>query len=310
MNTTERITSVVSMKPMIVIKEEQMSIERSQMGKVVGRNLVNKKHLEKTYGVEITVNGEEIVIKGPADMVAATKRAIEEILLSETISFLIDKDYVSLVIGLKGERIASLRKMHNVKIIINNEGEVNIVGNKSRCEAAKEDIEFKINQAKIDHPYEEKFSVPVELLDHVAGMNRSNLIRIQSTYNVHVSLPSTKDGRPDIWVKGTSAEAVSSAKKDIQDALVNSTSFFIEKEYVGFVIGREGESINHLQKVHNVTIDINKGDGKVVIAGRNMSGCEACKEAIESLIEKKTIATHQEKFFVPEFAHDVEVGRR
>lgn len=73
---------------------------------VAGRKGRNVKRLEKIYGIKIILlskGGSPITIEGPAKLIVAAKKGIEQNLSSKTSSvFFIKKDYVCLVIGRKG----------------------------------------------------------------------------------------------------------------------------------------------------------------------------------------------------------------
>ena len=256
MNSTEETTFLVSKKPTIV--KENMYIGPEHMGYVVGCKLSKVNRLKKIYGVEITLRergGSQIVIKGSADMVAAAKKDIEESLACET--FFVEKEFVAVIIGPKGERIKTLRIVHNVNIRINNEGEVVVFGKKSEREAAKKAIESIINQNKIDEPYKETFSVTADLRGYAAGFHISDVYRIESIYNVHVYQSSTKFGLSEILVKGASAENVSAAKKD----MIENCPLTLSLDE-GMFDGRE-ETIRRLKKEHE--------------AQRNLFGARQCQ---------------------------------
>jgi len=284
-----------------------MIIELENMAFVVGREMANVKRLQEVFGIEIVVprglNGTQIILKGPADKVAATKKDIKESF--HQITFLIEKEYVPLVIGPKGQRIGSLRAAHiHAKITITNDGKIKVVGKESECHAVKEKIKSQINKVKMVYPFEDKFLVPAGMKFLVAGRDYSNVKRIASTYNVQVSLPSSKNCElSEIWVKGKSAEEVSAAKREI---LESWDVFFIKKEDLGLLIGRKGQKLRFLEKEFDVTITIiDKEDGKVVIVGKK-SGWEACKKAVELLIRKVTLPV--QKLGVPSSQLDSVVG--
>ena len=345
MNSTEATITTVSKMPTII---KEMSIEADKMCLVAGHKFSNVKRLEEMYGVRVKVPakgaGSKIVIEGPADMVSAAKKDIEESISFGT-SFFIEKEFIRLIIGPKGERIESLRKEKNVKIDISAEGEVKlfgkkigceaakeaiesiiknasivsffvekgyfgtiigregncrlglqkahnvgielnqvvVVGKKSDCEACKKTIESMIEKKKVIEPgaWMEKFYVPAHLLGSIVGMNGSNVKRIESKYDVQVSLPSAKNGRSEIWVKGKSTEDVSSAKKDIMDNLPWELVLAVDKNCYGSIIGRGGENVQRLRREYGVKIDL-KG-GYAIIDGRK-SRAEAAGEAIDTIL--------------------------
>jgi len=86
-----------------------------------------------------------------------------------------------------------------------------------------------IERFKIANPYQEKFSVPTQLISYVCGKNYSNTKRVENIHNVHVLIYSVKD-ETEFCVKGPVARNVSAAKKDLLENLGTN----MEK-----VIGRE-----------------------------------------------------------------------
>jgi len=148
--------------------------------------------------------------------------------------------------------------------IYKDEGKVVIVGEESECEACKEAIEFMIEEKKVIQSLE-KFHVPSKLLGSVAGQHFSNVNRIDSTYNVQVSLPSKiKKKQSEIWAKGTSIKDVYNAKKDIMDKLPWKLRKDLDKSFFGSINGRGGEDVQRLRRGYGgVKIDLK--NGKVVI---------------------------------------------
>ena len=106
-----------------------------------------------------------------------------------------------------------------------------------------------------------------------------------------------KEGRVKICGKEIGCEKTKEALESIIN-LATIVSFFVEKGYCDVIIERGGECIRSLEKAHNVTIELNQEDGKVVVVGTK-SDCEACKKTIESMIEKKKVLEPMEKFYVP-----------
>ena len=275
--------------PRSIIKDK-MNIEKDKMGFVLGRGSSNLKRLKEIYGVEVTPpdKGEQtIYIEGIADMVFAAKKDIEDC-IQYTTRFIIEKEYVSAVIGSEGKRIEALRKANKATYIdIKRDGQVTITGSKKCCESAKEAIESRIQRRKtaLDYVYEEKFSVPVNLLGHVVGKNFSNLIRLESTYSVHVHTSEQHSDHKEISVKGSLAENVSAAKKDILENLMPLTlSIDIDASYFGCIKGRRGENVKRLRNEHGVGIFLK--NGKVCILG-GKGRAEAAREAILSIISEK-----------------------
>jgi len=255
MSTDKKTMSPTSNKATqhsIIIKET-MNIEQGKVGLVAGRKACNLKRLKEIYGVRFILppkGGSQIILEGPAKMVEAAKKDIEQNLSCKTSlfiekdhinlligsdeistledalnlridiqedgevsitgtrceeakkaieenlsccvsSFFIEKKYRHLLIGRGGATIFSLEKAHNVKISTGDCGKVLILAkNKTEYVAAKKAIEHFIKSFKAANPYQKMLSVPAHLIGHVIGKNSSNAKRIESTYGVHVLLPS------------------------------------------------------------------------------------------------------------------------
>jgi len=344
-----------------IINETTMTIEPAMIGFVAGRNGCNLKRIKETYGVRTILppkGGSQVILEGPAKMISAVKKDIEENLscklifsienhqifvvgrggeniialenelnvkitimnsgeilvigkrceeakkaikesLSTVTNFVIEKEYRRLVLGHRGETISALVKAYGVDVNTCDDGKVEVIGNnKNQCEAAKKAIESMIERWKSSYTYEEKFSVPGNLISYITGKDGWNVNGIESTYSVHLFLRCDNDPT-EITVKGSSTDMVSTAKKIIEASVSCKTSFFIEKVYRSLVLGQKGEKMRALSEELNVHINIQE-DGGVVITGTQREATEAAKKAIESLIEQlKTVELYEEKFSVP-----------
>lgn len=259
--------------------ETSFFIEKEFSRLVIGPKGECIESLRKAHNVKITIiEGREVKLSGKRIGCEAAKEAIESIINKATIvSFIVEKYYLGMIIGRKGEQRNCLEKAHNVTIDINLEdGKVVIGGEKNDCEACKETIESMIEKNPT-----EKFYVPAHLLGSIVGKNFSNMTRIEWKYGVQVSLPSAKNGRSEIWVRGKSTEDVASAKKDIVDNLPWKSVFAVDKNCYGSIIGHGGEIVQRLRREYGVQIDL-KG-GYAYIEGRK-SRTEAARDAIDSII--------------------------
>ena len=110
----------------------------------------------------------------------------------------------------------------------------------------------------------EKMFIEPDNMGLVIGHNGCSLNRLKEIYGVHVRLPIK--GGSQIILEGP-IEMVSAAKKDIEQNQMCKTSFFIEKDYISLVIGREGKAKGDLEDALNVRISI-KVDREVVVCSR------------------------------------------
>jgi len=282
-------------------------IDKFYNGLVIGLKGEGIRSLEKEHNVQIDINDEGVVAvcgekssceaakqaietlieckkpvraidEGNSDpkMVSSTKRGIEG--TRQRMSFCIEQNYNALVIGHKGENIHALETEHDVEISIKDDGEVVVRGQTSNFESVKNAIEAMIEKWEVEDVYQEKFSVPADRIGFVVGKGGANKNRIESTYGVRVYLPA-KDGSSDeVVVKGSSADQVSAAVKDIQERFPDWTmSFPANDSLFGRMVGRGGEPVRRLEKKLRVTISVE--DGNVYITGFK-DRIEAAKDAI------------------------------
>ena len=101
--------------------------------------------------------------------------------------------------------------------------------------------------------YEERFSVPAQLIGYVIGKDGSNRKMIETTYNVCVltACAAGKD-ESEIILRGSGAEEVRAAKKHILENL--GTNLDVDDRFVGLIIGSGGKTVRHLEKELDISI--------------------------------------------------------
>jgi len=221
-------------------------------------------------------------------MVSAAKKDIEQNLFKRT-SFFIEIEYVHLVIGRDGENTRALEDALNVRTKINEDGEVIIRG--TRCEEAKKAIESMIKRLKTDFLFEEIVCVPSNLVGFVCGKNGSNRKRVESTFSVHLYIPTatTKDESKMISVKGSVAENVLAAKQDILNLEARILEWDLDESFIRRIIGPGGETVGGIEKEYGVVIHFEpknqgvKGRRRVYILGEK-DRIKAAKDDIISII--------------------------
>ncbi len=136
-----------------------------------------------------------------------------------------------------------------------------------------------IQRCKNAEIYQEEFSVDAAMMGHVVGKYGSNVNRIQSKYDVHVFVPSSRNGR-HVVVKGSTSDNVYAAKKDILDRLPCTLTLAIRERCVG------QSNVRRLEKKYGVRISFNRYGDKAYILGTK-SHAEAARKAIISEERKK-----------------------
>ena len=111
-----------------------------------------------------------------------------------------------------------------------------------------------------------------------AGTNGSHVKRIESE-GTTPCLPSAKDGRPDIWVRGSSVEDISAAKNEIIRNFALLVFLAVDEGDFESIIGLEGETVPRLCKV--VNIYLKNGNAKIT---ERKSRTKGAMEAIISTI--------------------------
>ena len=95
------------------------------------------------------------------------------------------------------------------------------------------------------------------------------------------ALYQAKDGRNHIIDIMVEAEN----QIEFNDGVLPSVEVFhIDPSFIGEIIGQAGSNIRALIEMHEVTIDIDKKDGKVKITGKNKDGVNGAKIAIETTV--------------------------
>ena len=260
-----------------------MNIAPEKMLFVAGYKKSSTLRLQIIDGVKITLpakGGSEISIEGPAVKVYSAQKEIAES-LPEEVSFVVEKDYIDLV--LRGRR--AMWKSHNAVVNIDGEGMVLIRAKKSECEVVKEAIESMIDDKKKSEAYKEIFFVAGDQMAHLfGGEDGFNLFKTtESTYNISLSFDVSQSEITgfDILVKGPVAESVYAAKKAILDNLPCTLALDVDERFIGRILGRKGEKLRRLQKDFGVEIVLE--DGVAYISG--MKGrTEAAKDAIFSIM--------------------------
>ena len=81
------------------------------------------------------------------------------------------------------------------------------------------------------------------------------------------------------------------SKKQLEEVQKKNQAFYIDKKFIGFIIGKEGANIKNLKNKYNVNITIEskkskeKNVSKVIITGENGNNVEACSKEI-NVVEK------------------------
>lgn len=163
------------------------------------------------------------------------------------------------------------------------------------------DVSYKSYSRKVIYPnsvIKETMYIDLEKMAHVVGKAMSNVNRLAKLHDVEVTLP-VKGSSPKIIIEGL-AEDVFAAKRDIEESIPLTMSFFIDKYYTPVVIGPEGKNIKFISKAYNVEIGVRK-DGQVLVSGKKRN-CEAAMKNIEfNISQRKTAENYKcaEKFSVP-----------
>jgi len=138
----------------------------------------------------------------------------------------------------------------------------------------------------------EMMTIEPNKVRYVIGREYSNLNRLKEVYGVDITLVPAIGGC-QVIIEGP-IDMVPAAKKDIKEGTPCTKSFYVERDYIRRIIGRREEDIRSLEKAHGVTISFSRKDGKIIVTG-NISGCEACQNAIEALIRNE----FWEEFYIP-----------
>ncbi|MEO1954362.1 MAG: polyribonucleotide nucleotidyltransferase, partial [Campylobacterales bacterium] len=100
------------------------------------------------------------------------------------------------------------------------------------------------------------------------------------------ALYQAKEGRSHI------IDIMLEAEKEIEfnDGVLPSTDIFhIDPSFIGDIIGQAGKTIRSIIEEFEVSIDIDKKDGKVKVSGKDKKGVQGAKEHIHSIINKPKV---------------------
>ncbi|MDQ7059801.1 MAG: polyribonucleotide nucleotidyltransferase [Sulfurimonas sp.] len=104
------------------------------------------------------------------------------------------------------------------------------------------------------------------------------------------ALYQAKEGRSHIIDIMIDAES----KIEFNDGVLPCVeSFTIDTSFIGEIIGQGGSNIRAMIEEFEVSIDIDKKDGKVKITGKNKDGVNGAKEAIDKIINTPKVAKIQ-----------------
>ena len=262
------------------IVKDTFTIEPNMMGLVIGRKGHNLKRLEEMYGVVVRLfprGGSLITVEGPAERVFAAKKDIEQNLSCKT-NFFIKKDCIGLVIGQDGDRSRAMEDALNVKIVVRNNGEVQVTG--KRCEEAKKAIEEKIS-------CETSFFVEKDYIHLLIGQEGKAILALSNAHNVRIDI--LDDG--EVVITG---KEVSSAKRAIEAMIEGwktacpfEEKFSVPARLIGCVKGKGGSNVKRIELNYGVYVQISSSaydDSKNTVIGSVAENVSAAKQYIlESL---------------------------
>lgn len=278
--------------PQTIVKEF-LSIKPDQMKLVV--DVANAKRLEKIYKVKITLPAEGgwiIKIEGPAEIVSAAKKGIEDSLPYES-SFPIENKYIDAVLSYETQQ--AIIEEYNVQIrIVRCESVRDLIvvkGKRSGCEAAEKAIESLMKKTEA---YKENIILTQDQMDHISKDSFSILKTIESLHCVSVSIGDSspsEDGRNTIEVKGPADWRVSAAKQGILDIFHCTIKLKLGGNFVEKIRDKSGgQTLRSLEEEHKVKISF--ANGKALISWmkeRAEAGWRAIKSIFTDQHENKTV---------------------
>jgi len=275
------------------------AFEDLEIGEERERQSVNKHRLESTYSIPARGEGNDILLLGPAEQVAAAKIDIIEdppVMLT----YEVDQRLIRSIGSYDAMAIEALHREHKVWIEFGF-AKVYIEGRKSSCEKALTAIQSIIAQrskllvtvaareATSPPPpviIEVEVIVPEDTIGFIAGKHLANKKRIEKAYGVKVNIPAKGKGNM-IVLQGTGVDKLNAARMDIIESLPVTLTQQIDPRFISLIVGYKGEGIKRLineYKVKSIEFDDKK---VVIIRGTNKSRCEDALKAINAIVDKR-----------------------
>lgn len=203
------------------------------------------------------------------------------------ITFKIDSEHYSKIIGRKGETIRTLRENSGAEIQMPKKGALHdyiiITGSAEACQLAKKSIEdiAKLGYSQLTHPNttSDTIQVPKAMFPRIMGSKGSTIRLLQDTTQTSIELPERGSGDETVTIIGAVA-MVLKAKAALQDLMDKGYSNVthpdwttleipFDQENVSALVGKGGSTIQALQKRYDVQIRTPNAShpGFVVIIG-------------------------------------------
>jgi len=287
-HTKGKMNIDVKKKPPIIkatqpfVTKETMMIEPAMMGLVAGRKGSNLKRLKEIYEVNISLppkGGSQIILEGPAKMVSAVKKDIEENLSCNT-SSPIEKDHTWLLIGPDGEKLQALQDEHNVRIEIRKEGKVEVTG--TRCEEAKKAIEEKLSSVT-------SFFIENDYRYLVIGQEGETIRDLKKVHNVEIHI--NVEGKVSIVGKeGEEAKkAIESVIERFKIANPFKEKFSVPESTASFLWGENSSNLKRIiESTYKVLVFILRSkdaEPQILVMGTVAENVSAAKKDILENLE-------------------------
>lgn len=188
------------------------------------------------------------------------------------VTFKVDSEHYSKIIGRKGETIRILRERSGAEIQMPKKGALHdyiiITGSAEACQLAKKSIEdiVKRGYSQLTHPNttSDTIQVPKAMFPRIMGTKGSTIRALQDATQTSIELPERGSGDETVTIIGA-VSMVLKAKAALQDLMDKGYSEVthpdwhtleipFDQENVSALVGKGGATIQALQKRYSVNI--------------------------------------------------------
>lgn len=292
---------------------------------IIGRKGANINKITAEYPqvqVEFTNKSEVIKLIGPRDDVDKARENLES-MIAEMMSRLkqdqinVDSKYHKHIIGKAGSNINRIRSETNVIINIEPNGSsvIKLEGTPEAVEQVKKELEEMVK--KMENEKERDIVIEHRLHRNIIGTKGEKIREIRDQFNqVQISFPDSCEKSDHVKIRGPKEDVDACYKylqKWVKELLESNYQIKVAifKQFLKFIIGKNGTSINKIRSETDTRIDLStndQGSDEIIIIGKK-ENCEKAKERIQQ-IQDELANIVEVDIIVPAKFHNSIIGTR
>jgi polyribonucleotide nucleotidyltransferase len=268
------------------------------------------KRLESDFGLRVNLNRDELklVARGGAKSIKGMERTIKE-WVNAAVAVGVPAQLLPRLVGKKGAVVKAFEQEHGVDVQIDRENEVFVLhGDADNLARARAALEAAVEE---NTEHEKLYELKPGMVPALIGKGGGTIQKIQKESSTYINIDRQSkqsrrrrrnkggeddevpaepagDGIDKIVVKGTTA-ALAKA-----DELIHAFFAQFEKEnqvlefdpsLASMVVGKKGETVTGIQKENEVSIDVDRDSGKIVVRGEEenvLNAVAALKAVLDS----------------------------